>query len=220
MRKNWINWRRRPKCSFFEILCPVLAMFLMVFMRHQIHTSNIPYGKLIPRLGLPLYPGLAWDSDSTKKAPDGSWSGSTLKQRKIQKEMNDFFTYNGHFTHRGDYNILEDVEGPYYMLPGDCLKVKSFQLPQVEMPIIAVVGEWNQATYMMKNYLETLIEWQQTSPIGSRVLNEIISKGYGANATYPEFQFMNFTSREELFDYTSADNYTFPGGNAGVCYGF
>ena len=73
---------------------------------------------------------------------------------------------------------------------------------------------------MMKNYLETLFEWQTTSAIGSRVLHEIMTKAYGANATYPEFQFKNFTSREELFEYTSADNYTFPGGNAGVCYGF
>ena len=45
------------------------------------------------------------------------------------------------------------------MVPSDCLKVKSFQLPLVEMPIIAVVGEWNQATYMMQNYLEELISW-------------------------------------------------------------
>ena len=31
---------------------------------------------------------------------------------------------------------------------------------------------------------------------------------------------MNFTSKDELFEYTSAENYTFPGGNLGVCYGF
>lgn len=45
--------------------------------------------------------------------------------------------------------MLEDVRGPLYMLPENCLITKSFQLPPVEMPIIAVVGEWNTATYMM-----------------------------------------------------------------------
>ena len=79
MRKNWINWYRRPKCSFFEILWPVLTMFVMVFMRHYIHTSAVPYDRLIPGLKMPTIPGLAWDSDATKKAPDGAWSTSLLK---------------------------------------------------------------------------------------------------------------------------------------------
>ena len=129
MRKNWINWKRRPKCSFFEILCPVLAMFVMVFMRHYIHTSTVPYQKLIPELKMPIIPGLAWDGDATKKAPDGAWSTSLIKQRKTQKDLNDFFTYGHYATARGDYNLLEDVRGPFYMVPSDCLKVKSFQLP-------------------------------------------------------------------------------------------
>ena len=67
--------------------------------------------------------------------------------------MNPFFSYNGHTFHGGEYNLLEDVLGPFYMVPGDCFETKSFALPPVEMPIIAVVGEWNQATYMMQNYL-------------------------------------------------------------------
>ena len=81
----------------------------------------MPYQKLIPRLGIPIFPGLAWNG--------GSWSGSLIKQSKIQKEVRDFFAYNGHGTSRGDYTLLEDVDGPMYMLPGDCLKVKSFQVP-------------------------------------------------------------------------------------------
>ena len=41
-----------------------------------------------------------------------------------------------------------------------------------------------------------------------------------SNSPYPDFTFMNFTSKEELFAYTSAENYTFEGGNLGVCFGF
>lgn len=44
---------------------------------------------------------------------------------------------------------------------------------------------------------------------------------YGEKASLPEFKvWTNFTSKEALFEYTSADNYTFSGGNEGVCYGF
>ena len=71
---------------------------------------------------------------------------------------------------------------------------------------------------MMQNYLETLFEFQQ-GPIGGRVIGELLKHAYGG-ATYPEWQFMNFTSKEELFEYTSAENYTYPDGNLGVCYGF
>lgn len=46
-----------------------------------------------------------------------------------------------------------------------------------------------------------------------------------ANFTYgttelTDFKFMNFKDKAALFEYTSADNYTFTGGNEGVCYGF
>jgi hypothetical protein len=43
---------------------------------------------------------------------------------------------------------------------------------------------------------------------------------FGKQSTYPDFQFKNFTSTEELFAYTKADNYTFTPGLPGVCYGF
>ena len=31
---------------------------------------------------------------------------------------------------------------------------------------------------------------------------------------------MHFDTKEDLFAYTSADNYTYTDGNEGVCYGF
>ena len=31
---------------------------------------------------------------------------------------------------------------------------------------------------------------------------------------------MNFADKEALFEYTSADNYTFNAGNEGICFGF
>ena len=85
------------------------------------------------------------------------------------------------------------------------------------MPIVAVVGEYNEPTTTMVKYLETLHTVQK---ISEPVINATLKALYGDNAYYPDFKIMNFTSKEALFEYTSADNYTFQGGNEGVCYGF
>jgi len=214
MKKNAILWRRRPFCSLFEIICPVLAMLVMVFLRYHIGSSSIPYNLLIEKVKVPSLPGLKWSSKSSKKHPNGSWSNSIVTHRSIGKDLTAYMNYTEYptkFHYRNpehQYSLIEDVRGPLYFIPEDCLEVNSFQLPPVEMPIIAVVGEWNQATYMMQNYLETLFDWQKTS----RLIKPFLRID-GKNATYPDFQFMNFTSKDELFAYTSAENYTYPGGN-------
>ena len=157
-RKNWINWYRRPKCSFFEILWPVLTMFVMVFMRYHIKALKYPYDRIIPGLKMPTYPGLSWES-STKKAPEGTWYESIKSLKQVDNDVSDFFDYTGYSTHvpKQSYKANQDIRGPFYFLPSECLKDKSFQLPTVESPIIAVVGEWNKATTMMQNYLQELI---------------------------------------------------------------
>ena len=40
MRKNFINWKRQPKCSFFEICCPAAVMFLMVILRNVVDVTK------------------------------------------------------------------------------------------------------------------------------------------------------------------------------------
>lgn len=39
-RKNFINWKRQPKCSFVELCCPAYFMLLMVLMRCLIDTDT------------------------------------------------------------------------------------------------------------------------------------------------------------------------------------
>ena len=41
-----------------------------------------------------------------------------------------------------------------------------------------------------------------------------------ANAEQPDWVFKTFETKDALFEYVSNEDYTFPGGNAGVCYGF
>jgi len=85
------------------------------------------------------------------------------------------------------------------------------------MPIIAVVGEQNTATQMMVKYLSKLFEVQN---LNTKARDEFVTTLYGEKATYPEWQFHNFTSKEDLFSWTSAENYTFTDGLQGVCFGF
>ena len=47
MRKNFINWRRQPKCSFFEICCPAAVMFLMVILRNVIDVETYNFDALV-----------------------------------------------------------------------------------------------------------------------------------------------------------------------------
>lgn len=60
MRKNFINWKRQAKCSFFEICCPAFVMFLMVILRNVIEPTTIPNFDLI-KLQTATFPGFAWD---------------------------------------------------------------------------------------------------------------------------------------------------------------
>jgi len=51
-------------------------------------------------------------------------------------------------------------------------------------------------------------------------LNPSSKKLYGSKGTYPDFQIESFESKDQLFEYTSKDNYTFTDGVVGICYGF
>lgn len=46
MRKNFISWKRQPKCSFFEIFCPIAVMFVMVIIRNLITVDVLDFTKL------------------------------------------------------------------------------------------------------------------------------------------------------------------------------
>ena len=61
------------------------------------------------------------------------------------------------------------------------------------MPIIATVGAqpFNQATMMMKSYLETLIALQKTQ---TAKINPVLQALYGSKAEYPDFRFVDFES--------------------------
>lgn len=86
------------------------------------------------------------------------------------------------------------------------------------MPIIAVVGGNNEAQYMMQSYLEALTALQlKYKPKADSYLK---TREDDSEAELPTFKITPFTDKDELFDWISSDDYTYPDGNTGVCYGF
>ena len=83
MRKNFINWKRQPKCSFFEICCPAFVMLLMVVMRNVIDKEYFDYSDLA-KVRAPAFTALKWDSSAD------TWTTDT---NNIQSEMDPFFRY-------------------------------------------------------------------------------------------------------------------------------
>ena len=162
MKKNYINWKRQAKCSFFEICCPAAVMYLMVILRGVVDVESVNLDDLI-QVKEATYPGLNWQwNDMSTFAADstyGEWNYESLTL--LNTDQTDFFKYGGYpitqdYTTDKNYNMVSDVLGPWYFLPTDCLKINSFQVPQVASPVIAIVGEVNAAQYMMSSYLETL----------------------------------------------------------------
>ena len=214
MRKNFINWKRQPKCSFFEICCPAMCMFLLVILRNVITIETLDFSALL-KVRAPVTPAFMYDSTTN------AWVSGKDEFQAKSTELNDFFKYASYpsqqyYKNFSNYNMELDPAGPLAFLPSDCLKINSFQLPRVEMPVIAVVGEMNEATTMMRDYLKTLYDFQVTDPY----LQLVIEQLYGSKATYPEWEFQYFDSQDDLFAWTSAENYTFTDGLKGVCFGF
>lgn len=213
MRKNFIGWKRRQCCSICEICCPVAMMFLLVILRGVIDTTDANQLDLLS-YRQPTYPAFFYQGtldDSTDPA-DNTWSGQE-SFLPVGLQLNEFMKYSDYPNEtyyetatNPFYSFASDTKAPIYFLPTNCLKTNSFQLPAVDMPIIAIVG-WNKATAMMQSYLENLIKIQKAN----------VEK-FGLSENYPDFYFKNFTSKDDLFSYTSADTYTYT--TDGVCYGF
>ena len=124
MRKNFINWKRQPKCSFFEICCPAMCMFLLVILRNVIEVETYDFSSLI-KVRAPVTPALFYDS--TQK----DWLTGMDEFDAKSTELNDFFkyaTYPGqiYYAKFTNYNMTTDPAGPLAFLPSDCLKVNSF----------------------------------------------------------------------------------------------
>ena len=84
MRKNFINWKRQPKCSFFEICCPAICMFLMVILRNVVKVETLDFSTLV-KVRAPQTPALTWDA-SLK-----DWSFNLIVEKSA--DLDPFFKY-------------------------------------------------------------------------------------------------------------------------------
>lgn len=167
MRKNFISWRRRTKCSFFEILCPALVMLIMVFLRAKIDVEEKNFSlESMLKARKPTFTAFSYAGDLTDDPTDSGWSGvkSTVQ---VSLDLNGFMKYaefpNEAFYEKHNlYEMAEDTKSPLFFIPFNCIKENSYVTPRVASPIIAHVG-WNKPTAMMVEYLKTLIDFQRTN---------------------------------------------------------
>jgi len=137
-------------------------MFLMVILRNVITVETLDFSSLL-KVRAPVTPAFTYDKTTSQ------WISSPDELQAKSVELNEFFKYASYPTEKyykifPEYDIEMDPAGPLAFLPSDCLKPNSFQLPRVEMPVIAVVGEQNEATLMMRDYLQTLYDYQIADP--------------------------------------------------------
>lgn len=59
MRKNFINWKRSPVCSTFEIICPMMLMLVLVYVRTLIQVKDLDLGGL-DQYKHPAFPALVY----------------------------------------------------------------------------------------------------------------------------------------------------------------
>ena len=154
MRKNWINWKRSPKCSFCEICCASYVFFLLVWIRTLISVTHFDAGELATYRH-PVLPTLWYE--------DGEWTGHS---ELVNEQAQNFMEYNRYPTNMEDplgprtrdYNSLTDFAGFTGFVPTQCMANASFVVPRVESPVIALVGDTTEpAMASMVDYMEALI---------------------------------------------------------------
>ena len=71
MKKNFINWKRQAKCSFFEICCPATVMLILVYVRTFIEIAIINLENL-SKVRQATYVGGVWEWNDPTADPSSS----------------------------------------------------------------------------------------------------------------------------------------------------
>ena len=83
MRKNWINWKRSPKCSFCEICCASYVFLVLVWIRSLVDITTFDLGELSIARHM-VVPSFIYDDEK------GNW---TISQ-DVSDQVQAFTEYN------------------------------------------------------------------------------------------------------------------------------
>ena len=134
MRKNAISWRRTICGSILEILCPVVLMFLLVYIRTQISPTLV--GNFdIYQIKKPFFPiaTIGKDNNWTNTNSDIGLQGVQISNFLGYTEYKPAFKSGNQVL----YNPLIDPLGPYYFFPPHCFQTSS---KRFSSPIIAYIA--------------------------------------------------------------------------------
>lgn len=132
MKKNYINWKRSFGCSFFEICCPAVVMFIMVSLRGVVDVTTVPVDQLL-KVKQATFPGAVWtwndktaeacagqDDSAYGRGTYGTWNFYNTKS--INDDVQDFFEYDEYpvlnpTTPTYQYDLKTDFQGPFFFIP-------------------------------------------------------------------------------------------------------
>lgn len=120
-RKNFINWKRSPVCSSVEIICPVLLMIVLVYIRTLVPIKHLDIGGL-DQYKHPTFPALIYTGN-----PKKLWIEDF---KETNNQVSAFFNYDNYTAQAipnqtsenlslesTTYNITQDYSGPLFNLP-------------------------------------------------------------------------------------------------------
>jgi len=153
MKKNFITWKRNIACSCFEVICPAMLMFILVWLRTTIDPTPTASASLMD-FQTPFYSPM--DINST-----GGWSINTLE---LSKGLGGFMQANDYNSTKTETNSTTyfaplDLTGPLNFFPSQCNKSNSFTLPREYQPVIAYIENDNQITADVVEELNVLFDY-------------------------------------------------------------
>jgi hypothetical protein len=131
-------------------------MLVLVWIRTKITATTPPYTNY-ELLKKPFFPGFEY-------LGGGLWEIGNFLTTSQRQEA--FFNYDNYTNGTGTYSVSEDINGPLYFMPNNCLNKSSVVVPHVPSLVIAVVGPPNPVQDAVTSYLAELFELQKAaSPI-------------------------------------------------------
>ena len=63
MKKNFINWKRKPFCSAMELICPALVVALLCYLKTVTNSAKVTKDET-QAISSPIYPGLLFGDNN------------------------------------------------------------------------------------------------------------------------------------------------------------
>ena len=123
VRKNFIIWKRTPGCSSFEVIAPLILMTLLALLRMGVPSTFVDQDAMLEKK-FPSWYGVS-------PTGMGEWShkkrdNTIVDDRVAALTCHSQYYDKKHTTDCSEYNLANDLHGPQYFTPSQCMKQDSW----------------------------------------------------------------------------------------------